>query len=396
MTASTYRWLGVAMVLAVAAAYLGPKIFDNADTVDFKYIWLAGSLWREGLNPYADVFREQGGVIFAGANHPQFWVYPPNWWPIATGFSALPYEPARMVWRVASAGALLIGCFSVSRTLRRQDISMPEWRHILFWGICATMSATAVTVNLGQTSLLAFLGICLFIAAMLRQDRAMMVAALVILALKPTLGMVLLVALLPARFWWGAILAAGVITLAMAASALVQDGVGNVLGAMLDRLGEYGREAVNSPPEMTGLRHLVDRFAGVELGTLSCIGLGMIASFLTGILAQREAASRDLPEILALLLVVTAVFVPMHTYDLIFVALLFVLSAGLPRVMQSLFVLGVLLLWRANNFEMLTGLTDPETIYSKGSLLSSVVLLSMLIALIARRATMTRLRQVSG
>ena len=143
-------WLGLAVVLL---AYFGAKILGAGDTIDFKYIWLAGELWSEGVNPYTEVYVARGEEAFVGLNPPTFWVYPPNWWPIATGSAVLSYETAGLLWRILSVVCLFLGCFVITKSLP----NLPFWVHIAFWGVAATMSATAITLSLGQTSMVCLL-----------------------------------------------------------------------------------------------------------------------------------------------------------------------------------------------------------------------------------------------
>lgn len=371
MTAKLY-WFGL---VVITAAYLGVRIATGGDTIDFKYIWLAGDLWGDGINPYSGAFVARGETLFQGGNIPLFWVYPPNWWLISSAFGAMPYEVAGLVWRSLSAASLLVGCATVSHTMLGQFQRTPPLVHLAFWLICATMSATAISLSLGQTSMLMFLGVSLFVSALLRENRSLMAVSLVILALKPTLGLAIAAALFPNRRWWPAIVVAGGATVLLTLPAVFQHGLAEVFGNMLDRLRDYGQTDVNRPPEMTGIRHLADRLFGIELGTFQCLAMGILTNILFGFVLYRASPGATVKLIIAGILVSTGFFVPLHTYDLIFICLVVVLLSGQPIPLQLICVGCVAVVWRANNIEGLSGFTDPATVYFQGGLFSSLALL---------------------
>ena len=88
------RYWGYSDVMGVVGlsgvAYVLWKCFSEPYAeVDFKYIWLAGVVWREGGDPYGASYLAAAQEIFGrgATNVPQYWFYPPNWWPISTFLS---------------------------------------------------------------------------------------------------------------------------------------------------------------------------------------------------------------------------------------------------------------------------------------------------------------------
>ena len=369
--------LGGFAAVAIGLLYLARNVFDSKDTIDFKYIWLAGTLWGNGLNPYLDYFYDVGARFFPDGNSTIFWLYPPNWWLIATTTARLDYDLAKLLWRILTAFLLLGGAHIISRLIQSLYPHYPLWRRLVFAALLMTMSATAVLISLGQTSALLFLGICLFAWAWIRDSVPVMTLALILLALKPNLGLAFAAMLLPMLRWWPALGLSFATAMMMATPAYLQHGVYNVLSTMLAQLSEHGSIAVNTPPEMTGIRHLADAFFGVYLDSQLCLLVVILLSLAVGLAGRHDTSMPARITSLALVIALAGLNVPLHFYDWPFLALLLPLTFHMRPGTQVSVAIGLLVLWRANNLEWLFGLTDPRTVDFAGSLLGSLAILWM-------------------
>lgn len=371
---------GLALLL-LGLAYLAQKsLLDRSDTIDFKSIWLAGDLWSKGTNPYSDAYTEIGDALFVGLNRPHAWFYPPNWWPLAIVSSSAEYTLSGQIWR-AFNGLLLVGTCLLF--WQRLTTSLPEVGRGAFiaMGVFAsTASATAFTLALGQTSILIMLGVTLFVTSWLSRNRWMMVIALIILALKPTVGLPLAGLLIVSTFWWPALIGSGIFVLLSALQPFLLHGTGNVLSLMLQRIGEYGQYQVNFPPSTTGLRNLFHHIAGVDLSTIPLTLAALVLCALIGWKMRNESAApqRAIAAGGAIALVVAVV--PLHTYDAVILVPLVPLLVLLPRVLLTIGAACVFLIWRVNNVADVSGLSMPGETYFTGSMLVSLAALGLVIS----------------
>lgn len=64
---------------------------------DFRYFWVAGRVWLEGMSPYGPDLPRLSAAMIPEGHVPQIWPYPPSLW-LPTAVPALfPFETA---WRV--------------------------------------------------------------------------------------------------------------------------------------------------------------------------------------------------------------------------------------------------------------------------------------------------------
>lgn len=377
----TLQWphIAVATVFVLPAlTYLGYKsLLDPSDTIDFKYIWLAGYLWVSGENPYGPSYLASGAEMFAGKNIPEWWVYPPNWWPIASGFAALPYERAAALWRL-SGGALLgfgVIVLLVSARLRFAQVSF--FRQAAFVVLVSASTPTAVSLSLGQTSPLLFLGTSLFACAWLTRNRHLMVLAVVLLAFKPNVCLVLCALLLTNIFWWPSLLLGGFVTLTLAAPAFVAHGYSEILHPYLELIRRYSESPVNSPQSTTGLRNLLHQIGVSSVSPIMLNSVGVIVLGLLGYTTKNRNTSNGDSTIIALAIVLVALLVPLHTYDMVVLFLLIILAVGLQAWVQLVLAVALAVVFREANLAIFTGLFDQSAIYFPGSFLVSIAILAM-------------------
>lgn len=380
--------LGALAMLAVALLYLGHKVFSGTDTIDFKYIHLAGALWQEGVNPYTDAFREAGKDLFIGMNRPQYLLYPPHWWSIAVASAQFGYETAGQIWRIFTAGCMIGGCLLLHDTIRRSSGRPQPWRTWAMLLFACLMSATAITLALGQTSHLLFFGICLFVRAYVSGARGIMALALVVVMLKPNFGLAVALFLLPFPIWWSSLAGGAAITLLLSLPALLPFGVTEVIQGYLHALSQWETLPPNAPLSTTGLRYLAKIGLGLDLPGTWCALTAAALSLCYGAILSRQPALSESPHARAAtlgpLLTGLILFIPLHTYDMVVLIPLIALAAALPVSNQIPFFLLMLIALRPNNIATALGLTMPEETFSVGSGLVTFASLLILLMWIAR------------
>lgn len=383
-------------LLLGAVGYASWKaFFDPSDTADFKSIWFAGLLWSEGINPYSEVFRNRAQEEFLGLNRPHAWFYPPNWWPFATPLAALEYDLVKQVWRSCNGILLILVCVHLWSRLRVLAPAVPEVLLIAMTVFALTTSASSITLSLGQTSIVMLAGVALFVTSFASGNRALMVAALVVLALKPTVALTIAGLLLVLPAWWPALLIAAGIVLICAMPPFVMHGPGTVLSLMLERIGEYSQYSVNAPQSMTGLRNLLYHALGVDASPilLTLLGVGLVAG--AGWLARRCDSPAERLVVACTAVVLTVVMVPLHTYDMVVLTPLVAVIGVLPPRMAVAAGGLLFLAWRPNNLSSILGLSGLDGTYFAGSFLASLVSLVLAMLFCAALARSRAVRVTS-
>ena len=388
---------GAALLLALALAYLMLKVFDGTDTIDFKYIHLAGALWGEGFDPYSAAYAEQGEMRFQGLNRPEYLFYPPHWWAIATGFAQAPYETAGLLWRIVMAACMIGGCFVLHRTVIHIAGENRPWRTWAMLVFAGAMSATAIALSLGQTSCLLFLGVCLYVHAFVTRRRGLMVLALVIVWLKPNVGLALSLFLVPGLFWWPALIGGALAVVAASLPALLPHGPIEVIRGYLHALSQWEALAPNQPWNITGLRHLAELVTGAVLpGTPLALAASALALGLGALLVRRDETARGRAAALIPLIALLLLCVPMHSYDMVLLIVLIALGVVLPGWAGAVLALALLAAFRANNLETLLGLSGTGGMGPPGTtVLSLAVLAIVLVSWAGLRAPRPRSRTAS-
>ncbi len=389
----------IIFLLSSASYYLAIKsIFYTQDTVDFKYIWIAGQLWNEGLNPYSEVFLQRGRSIFGDDVALFQWVYSPNWAPIAVAMASLDYVNGVYVWRLISAICILSGCIvaalGYSRSLDRFDIFV--FSMLVFY--TSLMFATPVSLSAGQTSPLLFLGAACFVTALLWRNRILMTFAIIVVMLKPTAGLVFCAFLLVWPFWWPSLIAAAMIVLSSSIPPVAVSGLDSIVSEYVARAREYEAMKLNGPFSMTGIRSFVNGFMGFRFPALVYVLSGCFAASLLCVVQGFNHWKQDLDQEHAqltagLLIVVVLLFVPMHTYDFIFMALLLPLTLNMPWAPRLAAFLALAVAFRVNNLAEFTGLTSPAETIFPGSIIITLSTMCLLVSfLVASHETRTQQR----
>jgi hypothetical protein len=318
--------------------------------VDFRFYWFAGDIWAHGLDPYSSAFDEFASGLIPPGSH---WFYPPNWWPFSRALALFDFPTALKVWRASVPVILIVSTGSVVALLTR---GLPSTRRaLLIAGACALATAIEPTGDVltgGQVSpILVYAGMALIICSFITSRRALLVAGLVLVSLKPQIGIVIFLAFALSRAHWRALAYALAVILVLSLPQLLSFGVVTSFREMLTNLHDVDQVAGNIPLAMTGPSHLFAR-AGLDLP----LGASFILAFLTavaaGLMLQRDPRSL---RALALLLAGVAAFVPLHNYDMTILVLVaaVLLKVDRSRLSKLLIAAALLLIVRPSRIEAL-------------------------------------------
>ena len=376
--------LAALIILGVSGIYFATKVMlFQGGTVDFKHLWLAGEIWENGANPYGDEYLEYGQAIFAGENIPTWMVYPPSWYLLARIVALFPYQEANAIWVSLSAIAVIMGGLIVVDTFKRTERVATLLEISGLFAFLMIGSASAIALSLGQTSPLVFLGFALFWRGWSLAHKPALIVGLILLMLKPNFGLPFAMLAATRPLFWGEILIAGAVSIAMAIPSFLADGLFDVLASYLALLSQYGSVDVNSAPNMTGIRNFIHLISGQSVGSFLLVGLAALVAMAIGIIGsvrQRLSANDEI----TLVLMTTFLFVPLHTYDLLVMAPILLFLHLEP--LRERIVLGVsmLVLLRVNNVATVTGITSPGEVYFIGSTLASFMILTIFCVLVMR------------
>ena len=218
----TIKVAAAAIGLAGIFYLLWKTIALRGQDLSFRYLWFAGSLWLDGINPYGSQYQEIGHKLFASFNGQPFY-YPPNWWPISTFMGKFEYQTAMEIWRTFNMLVIISSTFLLNSALKRVNINILPAYLIFYTGIVSFMQATVISLSTGQTSILMYLGVCLVIYAALTGKHIILAIGFAIVLLKPQIGVPLMIAFLPFRKHHLSIFYASVITFLFSLPALITD-----------------------------------------------------------------------------------------------------------------------------------------------------------------------------
>ncbi|MEL7138174.1 MAG: hypothetical protein AAFP67_03945 [Pseudomonadota bacterium] len=368
---------GALLLLAGSLAYVAPKVLSDGIAIDFRFIWLAGSLWSEGIDPYTAAYGTAAGERLRPGNVPEFLLYPPGWWGIAVGFAAFDEVTASLLWRMTSvlaaalgAGALLWAVARATGTSatgpRATGARATEARALLGLGAAALALtfgsvAAANNITIAQTSMLVLLGGGFAAAGVVAASRPVLITGLLILSLKPSIGLafVPLVLLLPTPLLSTAAL--GILVLAISAPPLLEFGPITTATGFIESAARYGALEINAGPALTGLRHLAWLATGTSPSAMLMLALCGILSA-AGMVAARRIASTAEGRALGVAFAVSCLLcvAPLHSYDFVFLLPLMLLIP-LLGIMDGAVILGaVLFTLRSSNIAPLLGLVPSD------------------------------------
>ena len=398
MRVSENRLQDLALPGAILFAILGvvyllsKSVFNGAPEIDLKYVWVAGQLWADGINPYSDQFGVLGDQNFSATNTLDHWLYPPNWWVLSRGLAAFEIERATWMWRTFNAMLLVGGVLLAVLAFRDRLHGSLVILGALLFGYVATMQPTAQSLTMGQTSILLYFGLCAVIFGLMRDRSVWVVLGLVLVALKPQAGLVVYAAIVALPQQRARVLSAVCVTGLLCVPAFVSAGfLPTVIGVVEAYLSYNGALEVTSAANTTGVRHLIYAGFGIDVPSLVLVLLASVLVFaLTRALDGRETPVHFQVSVLILLAQIS--LVPLHSYDFMVAAPLGLLAfmPDIRWVFRGLVAVCLLLIYRADNLGKVTGITHPETLYSPGTLIYSAAAVLLAAGLLTTLGRLSR------
>jgi len=362
-----HSWIYNSVLIFVAVCgvtYLFWKsCIATIDEVDFKFIWLAGVVWAKGGDPYSVTYFNTAQVIFEGlkTNVPQFWYYGPNWWPISRALAAFDLSTATLIWRLSIVALIVLGSllFYWALPFFGYKISLIELAG--FVGVVSLMEPTANTITIGQTAAIVYGGLAALALGLAANRWYLIVTGVIVMLLKPQIGLVFLPSLFVFRAYRFAVITALLITCLMALPSLIGHDLMTVFREYVAQAVIHGKQPSNLPPETTGLRHLIYALSGQTISSLSTTAIAiLVVTAGTLVLRQNEGGmtANAINAWLFFAISSLACIVSLHTYDLIFLAPLLLLSLGFDVTFRILTLLGFVVIVRSGN---LAHFFDPKT-----------------------------------
>jgi len=401
-TALSERAVDICLFLlcALGVAYLLFKTWQVSEQAeyDFKYLWVAGEAWVRGINPYSDAYHALGKQLITFHHVPVMWVYPPSWYLPAVMLTVAGVNAASVLWNIANivlfvaASALLTASLPPLRfgnaprnavfDLLRRHLAPPWNVFFLHVFVFAVLQATALTLSVGQTSILVYFGTSLLIFGLARGRRWTAALGLAIVFLKPQMALLLLVALAMSPAHRALVARAIAISAAASLPAFV---VAPTAGFdFLVNLTRYdGFTSANWPQSTTGLRILVWDIGKIDPGNVAAMLAAITAMAGLYLALARGRRALDETGLVVLASAATVALAPLHVYDLVLLGVLpFTLAQCRPAGLAA-GALGAALAWRAGDVAKLTGFYGAGTQHFEGSRLATLGALLMLAAVFA-------------
>lgn len=365
---------------------------------DFRYFWLAGRMWLDGLSPYGPAFPEAGARLVTEGHVPVIWPYPPNFWLPSVWLGFFGIDTAWRIWLVLQAAAMIATSAALAfgmpvHRLPGSEIAGSPLSRTGFFGlhlaIVASSEAAFVSTHPGQFTYFLALGAALVVVGLIRGRTALVVVGVTILLMKPQIGLVVASGLMAsggraAR----AALAAGAASVLLVLPAMLIDPW--AIPNWLQTVRGYDDAALaNLPVAMTGLRNLLWVFGGVAIGNAASMVVALAAGAAvarvlnpTARVSGQPTAERDADMVLAMLAVVLFLS-PLHIYDFLIAAVaLLGLAGGRGPLAAAGLIAGAMLYWPSWFYLSLSG-ASPHSIFS-GSTFATLGAAALLLMLVAR------------
>ncbi len=389
------------MVFGVSLVYVTHKLFissGGSQGLDFRYLWIAGKVWLSGNSPYnLSIYLTEYEKYF-GFQPDGAWFYPPAIAPLCMLLSLIPFELAELSWRLFNYFSLL-GIVFISwlyiKDCHLQPHQRPYWQDIRLWigaSYSLLMQSTLIVFSLGQTSIMATLGLVLLLYGCLNNYLILGIIGGYIIALKPSIAFIPIIALFLAKKY--RIILGGIgLSLFTSSLAFISGGFWETIqGFLTNTFSTHSDIKVNQPADLTGIVQLLNYFFDlgisskllIVLAVLWAIGCGAMIRYYeerqiiteSGLFLEKKPVNLNaygLVQSVILMNLGTMLIMPMHTYDFVVLIPLMMHTLYL-RVRHIIWLIpGWLVICRAGNLAQLTGIYHPEaTPYFIGSLIASV------------------------
>lgn len=366
---------GLAFTLTIISqVYLLPKVIDVSDGQDFRLIWLAGEVWMSGENPYSEDFNLTYLVHFGSQRASHFWVYPPYWYTVSTALNQLEFREAVLIWNLVSYAALWGGAISLVSALEAVGYRVGMPSVLIIGSIASLLQATPFSIALGQTSLLLFIGVSLFIVGSLREKLLFVVIGLLLAMLKPQVGVLLLTfSVVNRRLQPAAVLVLAILSVASLPAIYVGGFIETVFGFIENIISYNASDAVaNLPEHLLGVQKMLS-IANFDVSSLILI---LISVFL---IAIAKFFYKDGPQTLHITILLALLGSGLHTYDLTIIICLipFIVLYGWRVVF---YIVGFLLIVRAGNLASVLSIPAFDSEIFPGSIHATLGLVLFTIA----------------
>lgn len=388
------------MVFGVTLAYVTHKLFISPEVsqgLDFRYLWVAGKVWSSGNSPYnLSIYLTEYEKYF-GFQPDGAWFYPPAIAPICMLLSIIPFQLSEFCWRLFNyfslIGIVFIGWLYI-KDCQLKPHQRPYWQDIRLWigaSYALLMQSTLVVFSLGQTSIMATLGLVLLLYGCLKNYLILGVIGGYIVSLKPTIAIIPIVALLVSKKYRIIFAGFGLTNVASCLAFLYGGFWETIQGFLTNTFLMHSDIKVNEPGELTGIVQLLNYFFDGEVSSKLLIVLGILWGIGCGVMMRYysdqsiTALGVDLEtnpvvfnaygfvQSVILMNLGTILIMPMHIYDFVLFIPLMIYSLYL-RVRHLIWLIpGWLVIWRSANLAQLTGIYNSEaTTYFIGSLIASI------------------------
>ena len=369
--------IGLYAIFSASIAYQLSKVVQ-VHGGDFRCLWIAGLVWRQGLNPYSSDFDALYQLNFGAMSPADWWVYPPQWYPIVVLFSFLPFKSALLSWSLLSIACLISGSWLVAKAFETSHNGSHKLLFVLGTIFVCSMDATAGSIVLGQTSSLIYFGMSLLLYGLATGAHRWLVAGLVVVALKPNIGAVFFAAILGLAHM-RAVATATIVSLAGCIPSFFLLGISANIHGFLRNVGRYGGVKWNAPPELIGLTHLLNWLTG---NTVSAIALTLSAASVALVVCLSVGATRRDQALFAVIACIGMFLfiLPLHGYDMLLIVPVALLALIIEHPSRWLICIGTLITLRSGNIALISGIRNPATSVFLGSSLTSIAGLLIFIA----------------
>lgn len=350
--------LSAAVVIFVASsAYLFLMLVRQPlESMDFRYIWLAGELWSHGANPYSSAYRDAGAIQFPTGYAIAVWAYPFHWYIPARLAAALSPQLSFACWLGATTMALAGSAWLALGAARALGFVYRLETVLFALGYACSGSIVGYALRTGQPAVLAECGVAIAIFGMARNQRWCVISGLVLAMLKPQIGLPFATAVCFEPKGLRDALASAVLVLVASVPAFLASGFVNQMhGLLIESSGAYQTISYNTADLMAGLPHLVGLTTRWSFSILGSMFLAAALTALASWVIRRQVAEHATALRIGFTCTITAAVVGLHTYDLIIVLFTLPLMKALSRGARAVAFLGFALLWRTENLVHMLG-----------------------------------------
>ncbi len=356
---------------AVRAAYLALAIFAagfmimNAwpnpgyYPVDFKYFWLAGSLWNTGISPYGADLLALGAAEFPGERINPFF-YPPNWRPVA-GITALATpEQAETAWAALSAVAIALSSWQLALLSRHFAAPLSTLRMfaIYLFVIACVAHGGEIAILIGQPTPFILAALTTLLLSVDRSNAVLATIAMTALFLKPQLSIPIACAAIFIPFLRAPTIIAGGLTGLLALFGLgLAAPIENFL-AFLENIDSYKSFPENWPIHMSGPNFLLALLGVEAVSAFVLLGLCIsVVAFSAAFSMYRGVDLRNNRNAVQLLLfaaMAAAFLMPTHNSDFLATMPALLLATRYGGATRLALIVGLFLVMRSMSLSLLT------------------------------------------